>query len=635
VYLDNTNTALSRVGAIPVALNGSNLTVTGNLTTPLAQDFGALTATGAVTITANIATPSSTQTRQAVTVRFTNLIRNDHATLLFYGGTDSSGSTSPAVGEGKAVITLGSGLTSALVGANTTATNHPVLPFAYAHPTAGNNLVTYDPVNGIRGLRADEFSTALTAGDNVWLTTSQVNNADLSINSLKTDGYITGTGTLSVASGLVLSSSNSPSIQNNLSFGAAEAVFLTASALNVSGQISGTGGLTKGAAGSLNLTGANTFTGPITVNEGMLNFKDMGSLGADTSEIVLNDGASLVPNTANVTLTRGLRLNGYYQASISGPSTAGNFVIGAPITGTGQLLVSFSNVVFTAANTFAGDLTVGGTLTFGGDAMLGGGTRVALNSGGKLVLAAPWTTSRTLAVNGSSFSTVDTAGFDASIAKLTSQFSSSSLVKAGAGLLTLPDAGGFFGAMSVTAGEVRLDGTIPDNATGTLSVSAGATLSGSMQGTRTVLVFGTLSPGDGVGPMSSGNLLFQGNSTLSMELASSTGYDQVNVTGSVTLTGTVQLALNLGVTNLADTFTLILNDGTDAVSGRFTYAGTTLNEGTQFQAGGQAFQISYVGGTGNDVVLTAVPEPANAGLLLLGALALAARRRRRSREASA
>lgn len=628
VYLDNTNTVLSRVGAIPVALNGSNLTVAGSLSTPLAQDFGALSATGAVTLTANVATTSS-QARQAVTVRFSNLIRNDHATLLVYGGADFSGSTSPAVGEGKATITLGTGLTSALVGANTTATNHPVLPFAYAHPTAGYNLVTYDPVNGIRGLRADEFSPALTAGDNVWLTTSLVNNADFSINSLKTDGYITGTGTLSVASGLVMSSSSSPSIQNNLSFGAAEAVFLTTSALSMSGAISGTGGLTKGGAGSLNLTGANTFTGPLTVNEGLLNFKDMGSLGADTSEIVLNDGASLVPNTANVTLTRGLRLNGFAQASISGPSTSGSLFIGAPITGTGQLLVNFSSVVFTTANTFAGNLTVGGTLTFGGDAMLGGGTQVALSAGGKFVLAAPWTTSRTLAVNGSSSATVDTAGYDASIAKLTSQFSFSSLVKSGAGLLTVSDASGFFGAMSVTAGEVRLNGTIPDNSTGTLSVSAGATLSGSLQGTRTVLVFGTLAPGDGVGTMSSGSLNFQSNATLAMELASATSYDQVNVTGSVTLTGTVQLALSLGVQPLVDTFTLILNDGTDAVSGRFTYAGSTLNEGSHFQVNGQELVISYVGGTGNDVVLAPVPEPASAALLILGGVAMATRRRRR------
>ncbi len=47
-------------------------------------------------------------------------------------------------------------------------------------------------------------------------------------------------------------------------------------------------------------------------------------------------------------------------------------------------------------------------------------------------------------------------------------------------------------------------------------------------------------------------------------------------------------------------FTLIQNDGNDAVVG--TFAG--LPQGATLSLGGMTFQISYVGGTGNDVVLT-------------------------------
>ena len=65
--------------------------------------------------------------------------------------------------------------------------------------------------------------------------------------------------------------------------------------------------------------------------------------------------------------------------------------------------------------------------------------------------------------------------------------------------------------------------------------------------------------------------------------------------------------------------------------GFFSYLGTPLNDGDHFFVSGSEFLIQYNGGTGNDVVLQAVPEPGSA-LLLLGGVALlqAGRKRRRS-----
>jgi hypothetical protein len=58
--------------------------------------------------------------------------------------------------------------------------------------------------------------------------------------------------------------------------------------------------------------------------------------------------------------------------------------------------------------------------------------------------------------------------------------------------------------------------------------------------------------------------------------------------------------------------------------GLFTWNGPegALSEGEHFFAGGQEFSITYRGGTGNDVVLNAVPEPATTIALLAGTTAL-------------
>lgn len=104
---------------------------------------------------------------------------------------------------------------------------------------------------------------------------------------------------------------------------------------------------------------------------------------------------------------------------------------------------------------------------------------------------------------------------------------------------------------------------------------------------------------------------------------------KVTVGGALTVAGTLSLSLNGGSPNGGDTFFLFLNGGTDPVSG--TFAG--LAEGASITVGADIFQISYVangdsGSVGNDIAVTAiVPEPTSAALLL-GGLALLARRRR-------
>ena len=83
-------------------------------------------------------------------------------------------------------------------------------------------------------------------------------------------------------------------------------------------------------------------------------------------------------------------------------------------------------------------------------------------------------------------------------------------------------------------------------------------------------------------------------------------YDQTSVEQSVNLNGgSLDLTyLEGGVIKKGDTFTIIDNKGSISVQGTFK----DLPEGAEITAGGVTFKISYVGGDGNDIVLTALND---------------------------
>jgi hypothetical protein len=183
-----------------------------------------------------------------------------------------------------------------------------------------------------------------------------------------------------------------------------------------------------------------------------------------------------------------------------------------------------------------------------------------------------------------------------------------------------PGASSNAGTVAVTGGDLTLDQSAPGAAfasTGTVTVAAGRTLTvpGGLANGGTLTGAGTVAGGvAGPGTVSPGGLVpgvltiaggFAGTGPLAVDLngtAPGTQYDQLKVTGAVSLGW--QLAVTPGFAPaLGDTFVILDNDGTDPVAG--TFAG--LPERATLTAGGQTFVISYAGGTGNDVTLTAVP----------------------------
>ncbi|WP_417744639.1 hypothetical protein [Rosistilla oblonga] len=137
----------------------------------------------------------------------------------------------------------------------------------------------------------------------------------------------------------------------------------------------------------------------------------------------------------------------------------------------------------------------------------------------------------------------------------------------------------------------------------------------------------TLSPGNSPGILAVADLNFADNTTFDVEiddhdsadpLTTPTGgvagidYDQMQVQGSVTVgTGVVLDLEDLGSTeaNPRDVYTIIDNDGSDAIVGRFVDTSNVVldNGDTVTAAGGLQYRIDYNGGDGNDVVLTGIP----------------------------
>jgi autotransporter-associated beta strand protein len=417
------------------------------------------------------------------------------------------------------------------------------------------------------------------------------------------------------------------------------------------GGLVGTGkSLTKIGNGALGLTGDNSGTwigGRITNMSGTLHVGDNGALGDATSSAliksnsVLQLSSSLVNyiSTAPVTQEKGSaeRWLGAFNR-FSADATAQSFTIPDATllqVSTDMSLVSNKTIRLGNGSGLEG-------YQFTDDAR---GNSITL---GRLVTVELAGSNTKIGQSGVDYGRVGTQ-FNV-LGNVTESGGSRSLTKVGLDILNLAGNNTFSGGLNVNRGIVLLGNNTATNSgvstngfssgTGPVVVNTQGMLggtNGAIGGTLTVASGGVLMPGlqgTSASMLANNGLTLQGGSILDMDITTLTNNDTMFVTGTVDIQSGAKLNLRLGVTvpsTATNVFVLISNDGTDPVTGSF--AGLVDNslfgglpEGATILFRGNdsdstfsgLFAISYVGGDGNDVVLTVVPEPGQVALMVLG-----------------
>lgn len=199
---------------------------------------------------------------------------------------------------------------------------------------------------------------------------------------------------------------------------------------------------------------------------------------------------------------------------------------------------------------------------------------------------------------------------------------SGALNKNGLGAALIASASSFSGALVHNNGVLVADANIPNSP---VTINAGAVggefgFSG-FGGTGTVgatnvanglISAGTLDSPTGILNITNG-LTFSSTGNYLCKISGSVvgagGYDQLNVTGTVTLNNARLVPLPFGVYRpaIGDSLTILRNDGADAISGTFLNA---PENGVLAGALNTAFRITYRGGDGNDIVITRINRAA-------------------------
>jgi fibronectin-binding autotransporter adhesin len=483
-------------------------------------------------------------------------------TLTFGGGNNYAAKTTIQQGtlitpassypSGSQLVFASSGGTFQITSAFPTFTSSIVLMANGTIDTNGNNMTASGVV---AGLSTNSFTktgagTLIFSGANIYTGPTNVNVGTLQagVASTSTSGAFGVGSAVTIASGATLALNNFNNTIGSLAGPSGSLVTLGTGVLTISngnsqnfaGDISGTGGGLALTAGSLTLSGTNSYTGPTSVNGGTLTAGSTSAFGSG-SAVSVAASATLALNSFNNTI-----------GSLSGP--AGSFVtlgsatlrissgsgqtFAGVISGTGGIRLDAGTLTLSGSNSYSGATNVaGGTLQAGSTSAYGNNSAVTVASGG------------TLALN----------SFNNTVASLTG--ASGGAVTLGSATLTIANGGGLTyagnvsgtGGLALTTGTLTLSGT---NAFGSATVNGGTLNAGS------------------TGALTSSNITIANGATLAFQTFA-------NTVGTISNTGSMSSSAAINATSYAQHSTLTLDFPTSSATpfGSITTTGAISLDG--------------------------------------------------------
>ncbi|MDB6029453.1 MAG: Autotransporter-associated beta strand repeat protein [Verrucomicrobiales bacterium] len=407
-------------------------------------------------------------------------------------------------------------------------------------------------------------------------------------------------GRVSIQNGSALGNTNNSTIVSNAATLTMTGNFTVAQS---SLTLNGPGEFGWGSLDSETVSGTNIWLGPIILN-------------ADSTFAPYQFGTTLrligqISGPGGFTQFNGGNTNS--TLSLEGPTA--NTYAGTTTVSSGTLVLKTTGVAVPRNLVIAGCASV---VRFVLSFQTSPNADILLNSGGLLDLGnnnvAEMDTLRgsgTVKVGTSSYITVGLNGgsstFDGVISGIGSSFSGYTVAKRGAGTFTSNGNNTFtVGPLHVLdSGKLIVNGSQPQVP---VIVDFNASLAGS--GTfGTIASEGLIAPGNGPGIMNSSNVTLNSSAKFLVTLNGTnagTDYSQLNVTGTVDLASATLQITQGGVGAPNSQYTILKNDLGDAITGIFggLVEGATVTANT-----GVKFTISYLGGTGNDVVLTQIGLP--------------------------
>ncbi|MBS0603673.1 MAG: autotransporter-associated beta strand repeat-containing protein, partial [Verrucomicrobia bacterium] len=433
-----------------------------------------------------------------------------------------------------------------------------------------NSTTFAGDISGSGSLIKQGSGTTIFSGTNGY-----TGGTTISAGILEVTGSITGN--VAVNNGATFDVENSFTIDDLTGFSGSSAIlgagktltFGTSNSTTFAGLISGSGALIKQGTGTAIFSGTNGYTGGTTISAGILEVT-----GSITGNVTVNNGATFDAE------------NSFTIGDLTGPSGS------SAILGAGKTLTFGTSNSTTFAGLISGSGAVTkqgtGTTIFSGANGYTGGTTIdagILEVTGSITGNVTVNNSATFDVE-NSFAIDDLTGASGSSAILgagkTLTFGTSNsttfaggiggsghLIKQNNGTFTTSGTSTFSDTFDVIAGTLNVPATGSFAAASTTHIGNGALLTGT--GTLgTVILDGTVSPGNSIGTINTGAFSFNTGSSYLVEL-SNTASDVIAATGVVTISPGATLNLGaVGLTSPLSSYTIITSTMPLVGSGNFT-----------------------------------------------------------------